>query len=53
MARYLIWICLALFWAAIAVAGLLHHHTGNAALEGAVAVLFLLIGVMVRRRDRR
>ena len=53
MARYLIWIFLAFFWAAIAIAGLLHHRTGNALLEGAVAVLFMIIGVTVRRRDRR
>lgn len=52
MGRYLIWICLAIFWAAIALVGLLHHRVGNAALEGVVAVLFLLIGVAVRRRDR-
>lgn len=52
MGRYLIWIILALLWAAIALAGLLHHHTGNAALESVVALLFLLVGIAVRRRDR-
>ncbi len=52
MGRYLIWIILALLWAVIAAAGMLQHHPGNAALEGGVAILFLLIGVSVRRRDR-
>jgi hypothetical protein len=53
MGRALIWIILAVLWAAIALAGLLHHHAGNATLEGVVALLFLLVGVAVRRRDRR
>ena len=35
----------------IAFAGLLLHRPGNAALEGAVAVLFIVIGVAVKRRD--
>jgi hypothetical protein len=51
MRRYMIWYGLALFWGAIALAGLLRHRPGNAALEGAVAVLFVIIGVTVRRRD--
>jgi hypothetical protein len=42
---------LAFFWGAIALAGLLRHRAGNAALEGAVAVLFVIIGVAVKRRD--
>ncbi len=53
MGRYLVWIVLALIWALIALAGLLHHRTANAALEGVVALLFLLIGLAVRRRDRK
>ena len=36
---------------AIAVVGLLRHRPGNAALEGAVAILFVIIGVAVKRRD--
>lgn len=51
MRRYIIWYVLAVFWAAIAVAGLLQHWPGNAALEGAVAVLFVIIGISVKRRD--
>lgn len=51
MGRFVIWIVLALLWAAIAVAGAWHHHLGNAALEAAVAVLFLITGLTVRRRD--
>jgi hypothetical protein len=51
MRRYMIWFVLAIFWGAIALAGLLRHRTGNAALEGAVAVLFIVIGVVVKRRD--
>ena len=51
MRRYIIWYVLALFWGAIALFGLLRHRPGNAALEGAVAVLFVIIGVAVRRRD--
>jgi hypothetical protein len=51
MRRYVIWYILSAFWAAIAVAGLLHHQRGNAALEGAVAVLFLIMGIFVKRRD--
>jgi hypothetical protein len=51
MRRYIIWYVLALFWGAIALAGLLRHRAGNAALEGAVAVLFVVIGVAVKRRD--
>jgi hypothetical protein len=51
MRRYILWYVLALFWAAIAVAGLLRHRLGNAALEGAVALLFVIIGLAVKRRD--
>lgn len=51
MRRYIIWYVLALLWGAIALAGLLRHRASNAALEGAVAVLFIVIGVAVKRRD--
>jgi hypothetical protein len=51
MRRYVIWFVLAIFWGAIALAGLLRHRPGNAALEGAVAILFIVIGVAVKRRD--
>jgi hypothetical protein len=51
MRRDLIWYGLALFWGAIALIGLLRHRAGNAALEGAVALLFVLMGIAVRRRD--
>ena len=51
MRRYIIWYVLALFWGVLALFGLLRHRPGNAALEGAVAVLFVIIGVAVRRRD--
>lgn len=51
MRRYIIWYVLALLWGGIALAGLLRHRAGNAALEGAVAVLFVVIGVAVKRRD--
>jgi hypothetical protein len=51
MRRYVLWFVLALFWGAIALAGFLHHRPGNAALEGAVALLFIIIGVTVKRRD--
>ena len=51
MRRYIIWYVLALFWGAIALAGLLRHRGGNAALEGVVAVLFLIIGLAVKRHD--
>jgi hypothetical protein len=51
MRRHAIWYGLACFWAVIALVGLLRHRPGNAALEGAVALLFVLIGLAVRRRD--
>lgn len=51
MRRYIVWFVLALMWAAIAIIGVLHHRTSNAALEGAFALLFLVIGLLVRRRD--
>jgi hypothetical protein len=51
MRRYIIWYVLAILWGAIALAGLLRHRAGNAALESAVAVLFVIIGVAVKRRD--
>ncbi|HEX4582804.1 MAG TPA: hypothetical protein VH139_12150 [Acidobacteriaceae bacterium] len=51
MRRYILWYVLAVFWGAIALVGLVHHRTGNAALEGAVAVLFIVIGIAVKRRD--
>ena len=51
MRRYIIWYVLAVFWGAIALAGMLRHHPGNAALEAAVAVLFLVIGLAIKRRD--
>ena len=50
MRRYILWYVLAFFWGAIAVAGLLRHRPGNAALEGAVALLFVIIGVAVKRK---
>jgi hypothetical protein len=51
MRRYILWYVLAAFWGAIALVGLLRHRAGNAALEGAVAVLFIVIGIAVKRRD--
>jgi len=51
MRRHVIWYALACFWAVIALVGLLRHRFGNAALEGAVALLFVLMGLAVRRRD--
>jgi hypothetical protein len=51
MRRYILWFVLAIFWGAIAFVGLLRHHSGNAALEGAVALLFVIIGIAVKRRD--
>lgn len=51
MQRYILWYVLAAFWAAIAMAGLYQHHTGNAVLEGAVATLFIVVGISVKRRD--
>jgi hypothetical protein len=51
MRRHILWYVLAAFWGAIALVGLLHHRAGNAALEGAVAVLFIVIGIAVKRRD--
>ena len=51
MRRYILWYVLAFFWGAIALVGLLRHRPGNAALEGAVAILFVIIGVAVKRRD--
>ena len=51
MRRYILWYVLAIFWAAIALVGLLRHRAGNAALEGGVAVLFIVIGIAVKRRD--
>lgn len=51
MRRYMLWYLLAFFWGAIALAGLLRHRPGNAAMEAAVALLFVIIGITVRRRD--
>jgi hypothetical protein len=51
MRRYILWYVLAFFWGAIALVGLLRPRPGNAALEGAVAILFVIIGVAVKRRD--
>jgi hypothetical protein len=51
MKRYIIWYVLAVLWGAIALAGLLRNRPGNGALEGAVAVMFIIIGIFVKRRD--
>lgn len=51
MRRYVIWYVLACLWGAIAIAGLLRHRTANAALEGIFAILFVIVGVFVKRRD--
>ena len=51
MRRYILWYVLAFFWGAIALVGLLRHRAGNAALEGAVALLFVITGVVTKRRD--
>ena len=51
MRRYILWYVLAFFWAAIALVGFLRHRPGNPALEGAVALLFVIIGLAVKRRD--
>jgi hypothetical protein len=51
MRRYILWYVLAFFWGAIALVGLLRHRPGNAVLEGAVAILFVIIGIAVKRRD--
>ncbi len=49
--RHFVWYGLALVWGALALAGWMHHRGGNAAVEGAVAVLFLVLGVQLGRRD--
>jgi len=51
MRRYILWYVLAFFWGAISLVGLLRHRAGNAALEGAVALLFVIIGITMKRRD--
>jgi hypothetical protein len=51
MRRSIIWYILACLWGAIAIAGLIRHRTANAALEGAFAVVFAIIGIVVQRRD--
>jgi hypothetical protein len=51
MRRHILWYILAFFWGAIALVGLLRHRASTAALEGAVALLFLIIGVAMKRRD--
>jgi hypothetical protein len=51
MRRHILWYILAFFWGAIALVGLLRHRAGNAVLEGAVALLFVIIGVAMKRRD--
>jgi heme/copper-type cytochrome/quinol oxidase subunit 4 len=52
MRRYVIWYVLAVLWGAIAIAGLMmHHRTANAVLEGVFALLFAIIGIVVKRRD--
>jgi hypothetical protein len=51
MQRYIIWYVLAFFWAGIAGIGFLRHHRTNAALESAFALLFVVIGMFIKRRD--
>jgi hypothetical protein len=51
MQRYVIWYVLACLWGALATFGLVRHRTANAALEAIFALLFLTIGLLVKRRD--
>jgi hypothetical protein len=51
MQRYVIWYVLACLWGAIAIAGLVRHRTANAALEAIFALLFVIIGLFIKRRD--
>lgn len=51
MQRYMIWYVLACLWGAIAIAALVRHRTANAALEAIFALLFVVIGLFMKRRD--
>lgn len=51
MRRDILWYVLAFFWGILAVIGFTRHRTGNAALEAVFALLFLVIGIVVKRRD--
>lgn len=51
MQRYVIWYVLAFLWGALAVAALVRHRTANAAAEAIFALLFVIIGLFIKRRD--
>jgi hypothetical protein len=51
MRRHIIWYALAALWGAIAILGLLRHRAANAGLEALFAVLFVVIGIFIKRRD--
>jgi hypothetical protein len=51
MRRYVIWYILAVLWGAIAIVGLVRHRSPNASLEAIFAILFVVIGIFVKRRD--
>ncbi len=51
MQRYVIWYVLACMWGALAFAALVRHRTSNAALEAIFALLFVIIGLFIKRRD--
>jgi hypothetical protein len=51
MQRYVIWYVLACLWGALAIFGLVRHRTPNAALEAIFALLFVIIGLFIKRRD--
>jgi hypothetical protein len=51
MRRHHIWYVLALVWWSLAAFALLQRHSGPAILEAACATGFLVLGIVIGRRD--
>jgi hypothetical protein len=52
MRRHHIWYVLALVWWSLAAFARLQRHSGTAILEAACATGFLVIGILIGRRDK-
>jgi hypothetical protein len=52
MRRHHIWYVLALVWGSLAAFALLRRHSGPAMLEATFATCFVVLGILIGRRDR-
>jgi hypothetical protein len=52
MRRHHIWFLIAFFWLIDTILTATHRHWPAAALPGAITLIFIVVGIVYRRRER-